>query len=149
MRNTVNLCILLANQRTTIRNSYLLRMCLVEHLFIRVIPLPLPVTHPDKATKCFWQAQEIRADTQADILHHLSLVSKHFAVASLSLKTTRSGDAIRLLTFACMATICDAVLRKTACDIPTIPSLHYSGNARGPVKPFGFELGNFAEVGCC
>jgi hypothetical protein len=44
-----------------------------------------------------------------------------------------------------MATLCDVVLRKTACDVPAQSSLHYAGTAAGPVKPFGFDLGNFAE----
>jgi hypothetical protein len=44
-----------------------------------------------------------------------------------------------------MATICDATIRKIACDIPSQASLHYSGKALGPLYPFGFDLGNFAE----
>jgi hypothetical protein len=50
-----------------------------------------------------------------------------------------------MLIFACFATIGDAVLRKVACDIPAFPSLHYSGNAVGPLRPFGVELGHFAD----
>eukprot|EP01031_Cornospumella_fuschlensis_P035915 gene35915-43563_t len=38
MRHCLNLCVLLSNQRTLIRNSYTLRLCLIEHLFVRVIP---------------------------------------------------------------------------------------------------------------
>jgi hypothetical protein len=45
MRHALNLCVLLANQRTVVRNSYTLRVCMLEHLFVRVIPLPLPLTH--------------------------------------------------------------------------------------------------------
>ena len=72
----------------------------------------------------------MRQETQANILHLLSMLSQHFATASLSVKSTRSGDAVRMLTFACMATICDATLRKIACDIPLQSSLHYSGGDR-------------------
>jgi hypothetical protein len=145
MRKALHLCILLANQRGTTRNSYILRVCLIEHLFVRVIPMPLPITHPDRDTKCFWAAQDMRAETQSDLLLHVSLLSRHFGAATMSLKTTRIGDSIRMLTFACMAAICDVVLRKTACDYPTICSLHYSGKAPGPLSPFGIELGNFCE----
>jgi hypothetical protein len=87
----------------------------------------------------------MRYETQADIMRLLNMLCRHFATASLSVKSTRSGDAIRMLVFACMATVCDANLRKTAMDIPAQSSLHYSGLAKGPVKPFGFDLGNFAE----
>lgn len=50
MRHALNLCILLANQKALIRNSYTLRVCLIEHVFLRVIPLPLPINHPGKST---------------------------------------------------------------------------------------------------
>ena len=146
MYHTMHLTVLLANQQAVVRNSFTLRVCLIQHLFTRVIPLPLPLSHPDRDQHCFWHAQPIRHETQADILRILNLLSKHFATASLSVKSTRSGDAVRMLTFACMATVCDAALRKLASDIPAIVSLHYSGRALGPVHPFAFDLGNFEEV---
>ncbi|KAJ1393230.1 hypothetical protein B484DRAFT_278952, partial [Ochromonadaceae sp. CCMP2298] len=145
MRHCLNLCVLLSNQRKLVRNSYTLRLCLIEHLFVRVIPLPLPVTHPERDTLCFWHAQPLRYDAQADVMRLLNMLCRHFATASLSVKTTRSGDAVRMLVFACMGTLCDAAMRKTAYDIPSFSSLHYAGTAEGPVKPFGFDLGNFAE----
>ena len=43
------------------------------------------------------------------------------------MRLTRSFDAVRILTMACIATISDAVLRVTACDIPSQFCLHYSG----------------------
>ena len=36
-RHTLHLCILLANQHDLIRNSYTLRICMIQHLFLRVI----------------------------------------------------------------------------------------------------------------
>lgn len=100
---------------------------MIEHLFVRVIPLPLPITHPRRENECFWHSQPMRYETQADILRLLNMLCRHFATASLSVKITRSGDAIRMLVFSCMATICDATLRKIASDIPAQSSLHYSG----------------------
>lgn len=145
MRHCLNLCVLLSNQRDLIRNSYTLRFCLIEHLFVRVIPLPMALKHPDRATKCFWHNQSMRYETQADILRLLNMLSRHFATASLSIKITRSADASRMLVFASMATMCDVTMRKIASDIPAQSSLHYSGMAKGPVKPFGFGLGNFDD----
>lgn len=145
LRHCVNLCTLLANQRTQIRNSYTLRACLIQHIFTRVIPIPLPVTHPEWQTKCFWRAQSMRYETQSDILRMLNLVCRHYATSVLSIKLTKAGDAARILVFACMAAVCDATLRKIACDIPSQSSLHYSGEAAGPVQPFGFEVGEFAS----
>ena len=145
MRHALHLCILLANQREYVRNSFTLRLCLIEHLFVRVIPLPLALLHPQRDTRCFWHSTPMRRETQNDLLHLLNLLSRHFAAASLSVKTTRSGDAIRMLVFSCMATIGDAILRKIASDIPSYTSLHYAGKGLGPISPFGFDIGNFAE----
>jgi hypothetical protein len=145
MHHTLNACLLLANQSDSIRNSYTLRMCLIEHLFVRVIPLPLPLNHPKRNSRCFWHAQPIRYETQMNILRLLNLICRHFATASLSLQVTASTDAIRILVFACMAAVCDAGVRKVATDTPSQSSLHYSGKAPGPVTPFGFYMGIFAE----
>lgn len=145
MRHALNICVLLSNQSKLIRNSYTLRVCLIQHLFLRVIPLPLPINHPERKKKCFWQAQDIRYETQADILRLLNMLCRHFAAASLSVKVTRSGDAIRMLVHACIAVICDVIMRKIASDIPAQSSLHYSGEAKGPIQPFGFDMANFGE----
>jgi hypothetical protein len=51
-------------------------------------------------------------DHLPDILKLLSLLSRYFISSSLSVKYTRSGDAIRILAISCMAVICDAALRK-------------------------------------
>ena len=79
------------------------------------------------------------------MLRQLNLIARPFAAASLSVKATRSGDATRMLTFAIIATVCDACLRKVATDVPSELSLHYAGKALGPIRPFGFSMGNFAE----
>ena len=76
MRHALNLCVLLANQRTLIRNSYTLRVCMIAHVFSRVIPLPLPLNHPDRDRQCFWHAQPMRQETQADILRLLGTNSR-------------------------------------------------------------------------
>ena len=86
----------------------------------------------------------MRYETQADILRLTALLGRHFATAALSLKVTRSFDAVRILTMACMATIVDVVMRVKACDIPSQFCLHYSGQADGPILPFGFEMGAFS-----
>ena len=104
LRHTVHLCTLLSNQRKYVKNTYMLRVSLVQHVFTHVLPLPLPHNHPDKATKCFWssRAKGMRYETQVDILRLLEMVARHFAAASLSLRITRSFDAARVITMACM-----------------------------------------------
>jgi hypothetical protein len=87
----------------------------------------------------------MRYETQADILRLLELIGRHYCSSSLSLRVTRSFDAARIVTMACIATVADAVARKLACDVPSQFSLHLSGQAEGPVLPFGFEMGYFLE----
>jgi hypothetical protein len=147
MRHCVHQCVLLGNQMHLLKNTYMFRVALIQHLFTRVIPIPLPVNHPERLKKCFWAAQPMRYETQADILRQLDLLLRHFGAAALSLKVTRSFDAVRILVLAIMATLADVIVRKTACDIPSLFSLHYSGDSEGPTKPFGFDMGHFAVEG--
>ncbi len=144
--NASYVCTLLGNQRDCVKHTYLHRMALITHLFTRVIPIPMPISHPEAQHRCFWQADGriIRLETQVHILKQMELVCRHFVAASLSLKVTRSLDATRLLTMACMSAISDVVMRMEACDTPSMCSMHYSGLASGPTHPFGFEMGYFA-----
>ncbi len=144
--NASYVCTLMGNQRDYVKHTYLHRMALITHLFIRVIPIPMPTSHPEARHRCFWQASGllIRLETQAHILKQMELVCRHFVAASLSLKVTRSLDATRLLTMACMSAISDVVMRMEACDTPSMCCMHYSGRASGPTHPFGFEMGYFA-----
>lgn len=145
MRHALNLCVLLANQSSLIRNSHTLRICLIEHLFVRVIPLPLGLNHPERSTRCFWAAQPMRYESQTDLLKLIHQLSRHFTASAFSVKPTNLGDSTRLLTHACMTAVVDAIFRKVAFDIPCQASMHYSGEAIGPVQPFGFEVGQFVE----
>jgi len=142
LRQCAHACTLLDNQQALIRNTYCLRVALIQHLFTYVIPLPAPC---DRSATCFWQSRGMRYETQADLLRLLEIVGRHFCSASLSLRVTRSFDAARIVTMACIATIADVVARKVADDVPSQFSLHLSGEAEGPVAPFGFEMGYFLE----
>lgn len=146
LRHCAIMCTKLAYQRDLVKNTYCIRVALIQHLFTRVIPLPLPINHPRRSQQCFWHAKsrEMRYETQTDILRLLNVVSQHFSCAALSLHVSRSFDAARILTMACVATVADAVMRKTACDIPSQLSLHYSGDVDGPTYPFGVEMRQFA-----
>ena len=151
LRHCLNICMLLANQRhlPMMKNTYCHRVVVIQHLFTRVVPIPLPVDHPDRATNCFWASHGhgdggMRRETQSEILRLLHMICRHFVTAALSMTTTPQHDAVRILVVAAIVTVADAVVRIRAVDIPSEFSLHYSGQAEGPVQPFGFELGGFA-----
>jgi hypothetical protein len=51
-------------------------------------------------------------------------VFRHFTAVAMSVELTRSLDATRVLTSACMAAIADAIVRHTAWDLPCRFTLH-------------------------
>ena len=140
LRHATQLCEVLSNQMTHVSNTYCLRIALIQHLVINVVPLPLPATHPERASRCFWASEPMRYETQADLLRLLNLVARHFAACSFSIRVTRSFDAVRLVTVACLVAIADAVMRIRTCDVPSLLCLSYSGLADGPGGAFGFEV---------
>ena len=144
LRHCDHVCQLLTYQTEIVKNSYALRIALIQHLFTQVLPLPLPVDHPKK-DQCMWM-QPMRYETQLDILRSILLVARHFAASALSVKVTRSFDATRILTMACMSAIADAVVRVKACDVPSLFGYHMRGEgpSGGPLFPFAFEMGEFA-----
>ena len=144
LRNTVHLCNLLGNQAHAMKNTYLHRVSLIANLLTKVIPMPLAPQHPHRATHCFWTAQPMKYETQAELLRSLSLVSQHFATAAMSLHVTQSFDANRMLVAASLACLADCIVRIKACDNPSLFSLHYSGQTEGPVMPYGFHARYFA-----
>ncbi|KAL1523488.1 hypothetical protein AB1Y20_018426 [Prymnesium parvum] len=137
-------CTLLSNQEALVKNSACLRVALLQHLFISVIPLPLPLTHPQRASCCFWATEPMLHESQTQILRLLALLAQHHAAASLCLKLTRELDAARIVATACMAAIADAVLRKATEDTTSVLSDHYAGRTDGPVHPFGIDHDPFA-----
>ena len=146
LRHCAQLCTLMSYQTDLIKNTYMLRASLIVHLFTDVIPMPLPTNHPKRSTQCFWASQPMRYETQTDLLRLINHVCRHFCAASLSLQVTRSFDAARILTMACMVCVADAVMRVIACDIPSQLALHYSGLAPGAhVHPYGVAMHVFAK----
>ena len=143
LRHCSDVCTLLANQCEQMRNTFPLRAALIQHLFMHVLPHPVPVTNPDRTTQCFWWSKPIRRETQNDLLRLLWRVANHFGAACLSLNCTQSFDAARVLTVGSIAALVDVLIRKQAIDIPSQFGAHYSGTADGPVKPFGFCMSQF------
>ena len=143
-RQALHCCVLLANQSELIPNSFALRSSLLVHLFVSVLPPPMPLNHPKRRERCFWASAVVKYETQAEIMRCLNLLLRHFAAASLSLAATRSYDAARLLTLASMATVADAAVRMRISDGASVFAAHYAGDALGPIEPFGFEMGPFA-----
>ena len=149
LRRCVHLCTTMSVQSSLVKNSYAIRVALIQHLFTHVIPMPLARDHPLRNTRCFWSASDgsrpIRYETQADILRLLDLVSRHYAAASPRfVRHDLCVMQLESLRLRVCATVTDAVIRRIACDVPSQFSLHYSGKAEGPVQAFGFDMRHFA-----
>jgi len=142
LQRASEVCTILANQRELVADSYALRASLLGHLFLRVLPLPLPIGRADRKMRCFWAKSglKITHDTQAEILRWLFVLARHYSAASLSIPLAPQADATRMLVFAAIVAIADAVLRLRACDVPSHLSLHYAGENEGPSKPFALEM---------
>ena len=152
-------CTLLSNQHGLVRDSFALRIGLLTHLFLRVLPHPLPPAPPPalpptlegapraaaggeaaETATCFWAHAPLTSDSQAALLRWLGTLCRHFAAASLSVPLGRSFDAARMLVFAAIAAIVDAVLRVRAVDAPTALSLHYGGHVEGAAGGFALDM---------
>ena len=104
-------CTLISTQEVLISNSACLRLALLQSLILETIPLPLPLDHPQRASRCFWASTPMRYETQAQLLRLLWLIAKQYATASLGLELTRELDASRIVTSACLVAVSDAVMR--------------------------------------
>ena len=61
LRRCDHLCTLLSYQTETIKNTYMLRVAMIQHVFTQVIPIPMPINHPDRAVDDLW-AQPMKYD---------------------------------------------------------------------------------------
>ena len=114
-------------QTETIKNTYMLRVAMIQHVFTQVIPIPMPINHPDRASLDIW-AQPMKYETQVELLRVIRLICRHYAACAMSLKITRSFDAARILVNAAMAAMSDTLVRVRAVDVPSMFSLHMQGS---------------------
>jgi len=141
LRHCDHLCTLMSFQTGHIKNTYALRLSLIQNLFTVVLPLPLPYNDAKKNQE-IWM-QPIRYETQVDMMHTLAQIANHYAACSFSIEVSRAFDATRILTMAAIVTIADAIMRQVATDIPSQFCIHYAGQAPGPTYPFCFDIGFF------
>ncbi|CAE8618416.1 unnamed protein product, partial [Polarella glacialis] len=148
-RLTAHLLTLLINQQDQISHAAASCFALVAHLMTRLLPLPLPLDHPERAERCFW-AQEMQYETKADLMRHLYLVARHFAASSFTLRANRETDGARVVVAGALAAIMDALMRRPVNFLGSgkfdgsQATLHYSGLAEGPGTAYGLDPGIFA-----
>ncbi|BAM40713.1 uncharacterized protein TOT_020000967 [Theileria orientalis strain Shintoku] len=169
LRECVQTCTILSNQRDAMPYTYAWRYQLIKHVVLDLLPIPLPRRQPAEARSGqtsgpatngsdagsvdqapdvrvdFWNSMEILRETQLDLLRLLQLLARHLCAVFCSLVKTRPIEGEKAILLAAICSITDAVVRKIAIDTPSYLSLFYSGKSDGPVGSFGFFLGNFAN----
>ena len=54
LQRALHECTLLAAQEAMVSNSACLRVALLQHLITQALPMPLPLDHPERSSRCFW-----------------------------------------------------------------------------------------------
>jgi len=136
------LCVLIENQQVSICDSYLHRAALIRHLFTRVIPLPLPLNHQNRGGWCFWASADgvLLYAQQVELLRLLNKLAEVYSAVSLSLASTNTLDASRMLVMACMTCLADAIVRIHAADTPSVVSQHIGGRNANTGGAFGINV---------
>lgn len=138
------LCMLIHSQSAMVKNSAHLRTCLIEHVFVHIVPVPQPA---GSAGDCIW-SQSLTYSQQLDFMILLQRIVENFASAVLSLHPTKSLDAVRIVVVACITAVADSVMRRRASDIPSPISTHLLGEAMDGSdahSPFGIDTALFAQ----
>ncbi|KAF7457140.1 EF hand family protein [Cryptosporidium felis] len=149
LETCISACVLLSTQSESTKNSFLLRFKLIQHVFQDLVPIPLPWTHPQKRTRCFWHSsqQGLKRSQQVRILELLSAVSRHFLASSFSLGfNCKIPQFDRLITMAVIACIADNVSRSSPSDFRSPLSIHLTGNHPGPKTWFYIDTLNLQEI---
>ena len=127
-----------------VKNSAFLRACLIEHVFVHIVPVPQP---NDSLQDCIW-SKSLTYSQQLDLVILLQRIMEHFASAAFSLHPTKAFDAVRIVVVACMTALADCVMRRRASDMPSAISTHLMGQTvHGDTvhSPFGLDTSLFAK----
>eukprot|EP00759_Apiculatamorpha_spiralis_P055747 PhF_6_TR7895/c0_g1_i2/m.11637 len=141
LRFTDKLCTLISVQSHIVKNPYFLKVALIEYVFTQLIPVP---AGPKAGRACFWMDTPMRYGVQLDVVILVNRILEHFVSSAFSLQTTRSFDAVRIVTSGAIVAIADCVLRKVATDHPSEFCLALIGTP-GKNDGFGVGMGFFAE----
>ncbi|KAK6588719.1 EF hand family [Cryptosporidium xiaoi] len=145
----ISACVLLSNQASITKNSYLIRFKLIQHIFQYIIPIPFPWSHPRKSELCFWSVSipKIYRSQQVRLLDLLCNVSKHFMACSFSINfNNKIPQYDRLITMGSICCISDNICRCSTFEFKSPLSNHLTGSHLGPKIWFYTDFLNFQEI---
>lgn len=137
-----NLLILMTTQAENIKCTKLQTISFIMQLFTEVIPLPV-VGDPG----CIYTgiATRISYADQLAILVVLQRISEFLSAATYSNFTNRAFHASRILVFACIATVADAIIRMHPYDTLSVITKHLRGGSNTNHGPYGLDVHVFSK----
>jgi thiol-disulfide isomerase/thioredoxin len=130
LRYCDRLCTRVFVQGHCIKNGHFHNIALIQYTFTQLLPLPKPADDV-AASNCIWLNSQVLYAQQLDLMLLLQRIMEHFVAAAFSVDHTRAMDGVRMVVPACIAAVADAVMRKTAQDIPSEVCMHLAGGIRG------------------
>jgi thiol-disulfide isomerase/thioredoxin len=130
LRYCDRLCTRVFVQDHCIKNGHFHNIALIQYTFTQLLPLPKPADDV-AASNCIWLKTPVLYAQQLDLMLLLQRIMEHFVAAAFSVDHTRAMDGVRMVVPACIAAVADAVMRKTAQDIPSEVCMHLAGGVRG------------------
>ena len=121
LRKCDELCALMGNQDRQLRNGVYLRLSLLQHTLLQLLPLPCGTP------RCFWAREAMRPEVQSDLLRTLHRLSRALLAAGFSLPNTPSLDQIRMTLMAAICCYVDAILLANVPNQASLFCLHYAG----------------------
>jgi len=131
------MCTLTAVQGQFVKNISFLKVAVIQHTFVHVLPVPKSPDSKDYKS-CVWN-KPVTYGRQLDVLILCQRIMEHFVASVLSLKNNRPLDAVRIIIPGCITAIADAMMRKVATDDPSELCLYLMGERGG--TQYGLSTG--------
>lgn len=134
------LCTLISVQQHCVKNRSYLKLSLIEHTFVKILPCPKPKS---SLVPCIWQTP-MSYSLQLDICICLGRILEHFISAAFSLHNNKPLDAIKLIITGSIAAMVDVTIRHVSTDQTSEFCLHYIGQRGGGLgNGFGISMASF------
>ena len=134
------LCTLISVQHHCVKNRSFLKLSLIEHTFVKVLPCPKSKL---SGQPCLWQTP-MSYSCQLDLCICLGRILEHFISSAFSLHTNKPLDAIKLIITGCIAAMVDVTIRHISTDQTSEFCLHYMGERAGGVgNGYGISMASF------
>jgi hypothetical protein len=134
------LCTLISVQQHCVKNRSFLKLSLIEHTFVKVLPCP---KSKSSGQPCVWQTP-MSYSCQLDLCICLGRILEHFISSAFSLHTNKPLDAIKLIITGCIAAMVDVTIRHVSTDQTSEFCLHYLGERAGGLgNGYGISMASF------